>query len=307
MLLKKIVIAEDDDAIAHMVNMALGDAGFLCLRAKGGDEALRLVRVHTPDLLVLDVMMPGVDGLEVARQLRADMILSKTPILMLTALASVESKVEGLEAGADDYLAKPFDLRELAARVKALIRASRRERDRNPTTSLPGSSSVESQLDALLRSGDHQTVVHFDVAGFDAWADHVGFARADQAVAELGSLFLERVKAHSDGEGFLGHLGGTDFVAVARPDEAEALAGEAVDAFVSQLSDWADDTGAATGDAAAQARELGGKLTLAIAVAPTDGLGADDGEALADRMASAMREAKERGSSGYVVWKSETA
>ena len=131
MLLKKIVVAEDDDAIAHLVNMALGDAGYLCLRAHDGEEALRLVRAHDPDLLVLDVMMPRVDGLEVARRLKSDVMWSRTPILMLTALGGVDAQVEGLEAGADAYMAKPFNLREFAARVKALIRASRRERDRS--------------------------------------------------------------------------------------------------------------------------------------------------------------------------------
>src|SRR5574338_26266 len=140
MLLKKIVIAEDDDAIAHMVNMALGDAGFLCLRARDGDEALKLVKAHDPDLLVLDVMMPRVDGLEVARRLKADVMWSRIPILMLTALAGVDNEVQGIEAGADAYMSKPFDLREFGARCKALIRAARRERDRNPTTNLPGST-----------------------------------------------------------------------------------------------------------------------------------------------------------------------
>src|SRR3954454_476487 len=130
MLLKKIVIAEDDDAIAHMVSMALGDAGYLCLRARDGDEALKLVKAHDPDLLVLDVMMPRVDGLEVARRLKADVMWSRTPILMLTALAQVDDQVQGLEAGADAYMSKPFDLRELGARVKAMIRTARRERDR---------------------------------------------------------------------------------------------------------------------------------------------------------------------------------
>ena len=148
MLLNKIVVAEDDDAIAHMVNMALGDAGFLCLRARNGEEAINLVKVQSPDLLILDVMMPRCDGMEVVRKLRGDVLTSKTPILMLTALGTVEHKVEGLEAGADDYVTKPFDLRELAARVKALIRASRRERERNPTSGLPGSTpcSMGSQV-----------------------------------------------------------------------------------------------------------------------------------------------------------------
>ncbi len=118
MHLKKIVIAEDDDAIAHMVNMALGDAGYLCLRARDGQEAVNLVRTHTPDLLVLDVMMPRMDGIEVTQRLRKDVLLSKTPIMMLTALSDVDNKVKGFEAGADDYIIKPVDPAELRARVQ---------------------------------------------------------------------------------------------------------------------------------------------------------------------------------------------
>ena len=122
MLLTKNVDAEDDDSIAHLITMALGDAGFLCLRARDGSEALNLVRVHAPDLLVLDVMMPRLDGREVAKRVKADVILSKTPILMLTARGSLSDRVRGLDSGADDYLVKPFALRELTARIRALLR-----------------------------------------------------------------------------------------------------------------------------------------------------------------------------------------
>src|SRR5688500_1488125 len=174
MLLKKIVVAEDDDAIAHLVNMALGDAGYLCLRAHDGEEALRLVRAHDPDLLVLDVMMPRVDGLEVARRLKADVMWSRTPILMLTALGGVDQQVEGLEAGADAYMAKPYNLREFAARVKALIRAARRERDRSPTTDLPGSRAIDDQIEQVLASDKTAAAVHIDVVRFDSYADAVG-------------------------------------------------------------------------------------------------------------------------------------
>src|SRR4051795_4603467 len=186
MLLKKIVIAEDDDAIAHMVNMALGDAGFLCLRARDGDEALKLVKTHDPDLLVLDVMMPRVDGLEVARRLKADVMWSRTPILMLTALAGVDDQVSGLEAGADAYMAKPFDLREMGARVKALIRSARRERNRNPTTNLPGSRAIDEEIEGALKSGKPTMVVHIDILNFDAYADAVGIVMSEDTVRNLG-------------------------------------------------------------------------------------------------------------------------
>ena len=109
------LVAEDDDAIAHMIAATLGDAGFLCLRARDGEEALSLARREVPDCLVLDVMMPRLDGMEVAKKLKADVLASRIPILMLTALGGIDERVKGLDAGADDYLAKPFDLRELAA------------------------------------------------------------------------------------------------------------------------------------------------------------------------------------------------
>src|SRR6187549_3858041 len=185
MLLKKIVIAEDDD-VAHMVNMALGDAGFLCLRARDGDEALKLVKAHDPDLLVLDVMMPRVDGLEVARRLKADVMWSRTPILMLTALASTDDQVKGLEAGADAYMSKPFDLREMGARVKALIRAARRERDRSPSTNLPGSRAIDEEIEGALKSGKPTCVIHVDILNFDPYADSIGITHSEDVVKNLG-------------------------------------------------------------------------------------------------------------------------
>ena len=122
MLLKKIVLAEDDDSIAHLVGATLGDAGFLCLRARDGDEALQLVKREAPDLLVLDVMMPKVDGLDVCRVLRAD---GEVPIIMLTARSTEDDLLLGLDLGADDYLTKPYNPRELVARVRTVLRRTR--------------------------------------------------------------------------------------------------------------------------------------------------------------------------------------
>jgi len=306
MLLNKIVVAEDDDAIAHLINMALGDAGYLCLRARDGNEAMRLVRSHTPDLLVLDVMMPQQDGLAVARALRSDVLVSGTPILMLTALAKVEDKVEGLEAGADDYLTKPFDLREFNARVKALIRSSKRDRERSPTTGLPGSGAIEKHLDETLK-GQDMAVLHFDVCDFDSYADRVGFSRAEKLVARLGALIIERAQAHGDGGGFVGHLGGVDFIATTRMSEAEALVKEVLEGYEAERETWLPTDA----DKSLSGRETIDHmiitLEMAIALVPIEGLEAGDGGPLADRMASAMRSSKQLAGSNYVVWKPATA
>src|SRR5262249_34328681 len=132
--LKKVVVVEDEDAVAHLIEAALGDAGYLCLRAHDGTEALKLAKREEPDLLVLDILMPKMDGLETVRRLKSDPVQSRIPVLMLTALGSIDDRVRGLGAGADDYLPKPFDVRELLARCQSLVRHNRRERDRSPTT-----------------------------------------------------------------------------------------------------------------------------------------------------------------------------
>jgi len=288
MLLKKIVIAEDDDAIAHMVNMALGDAGFLCLRARDGDEALKLVKAHDPDLLVLDVMMPRVDGLEVARRLKADVMWSRTPILMLTALASTDDQVAGLEAGADAYMSKPFDLREMSARVKAMVRTARRERNRNPTTNLPGSRAIDEEIEGALKSGKPTAVVHIDILNFDTYADTIGIARSEDTVKNLGAWLLEAARAASGGGAFVGHIGGSDFLAVLSPEHREPFLTGAEAAFDSKRSEL-------PGDASS--------LHLVAGVAHTEGLTLNTGaDELGRRLGKAMKLAKAAGKTGHVVW-----
>jgi CheY-like chemotaxis protein len=279
MLLKKIVIAEDDDSIAHMVNMALGDAGFLCLRARDGDEALKLVKAHDPDLLVLDVMMPRVDGHEVARRLKADVMWSRTPILMLTALAGVDNEVQGIEAGADAYMSKPFDLREFGARCKALIRASRRERDRNPTTNLPGSRAIDEEIEGALKSGKPTAVVHIDILNWDAYCD---------TVRSLGQWLLEAARNSSGGGAFVGHIGGSDFIAVLAPDHAQQFVAQAESAFDSHRSTM-------VGDAK--------NVHLVLAITNTEGLTLNGGaDELGRRLGKAMKAAKSGGKTGHVVY-----
>ncbi len=291
MLLKKIVIAEDDDAIAHMVNMALGDAGFLCLRARDGDEALKLTKAHDPDLLVLDVMMPRVDGHEVARRLKADVMWSRTPILMLTALAGVDNEVTGLEAGADAYMSKPFDLREFGARCKALIRASRRERDRNPTTNLPGSRAVDEELEAALKSGKPTSVVHVDVLNWDAYQDAIGIGRSEETVRSLGQWLLEAARQASGGGAFVGHMGGSDFIAVVSPEHVMPFVERAETA-------WDDHKAKLPGEP--------GSLALVLAIASTEGLTLKDGaDEVGRRLGKAMRQAKDAGKTGHVIYAAE--
>ena len=139
---EKILVVEDETALRETLEYTLRREGYTVLTAQDGREALQTARAEKPDLIILDILLPGIDGFEVCRLLRQEM---SVPILMLTARADEVDKVVGLEMGADDYVTKPFSMRELMARVKALLRRVRLDR-----------SEVERQQAAAtqLRFGD---------------------------------------------------------------------------------------------------------------------------------------------------------
>lgn len=118
----KVLVIDDEKDIVALLRYHLEKAGFQCLEGLDGTTALRLIREQHPDLLILDLMLPGMDGLEICRQLRQDTTTVRLPILMLTAKAEEVDRVVGLEVGADDYVVKPFSPRELIARVRAILR-----------------------------------------------------------------------------------------------------------------------------------------------------------------------------------------
>jgi two-component system response regulator RpaA len=126
---KKILVVEDDDIVARTVERCLRRGDFRITLANSGVEGLQTARRMLPDLVVLDVIMPGMDGYTVCREMRADPILKNVPILFLTAKAKDEDKIAGFTAGADDYLSKPFNLEELLLRVRAILRRTIREQN----------------------------------------------------------------------------------------------------------------------------------------------------------------------------------
>jgi len=124
-LKERILIIEDDEAIVRLLRRALTYEGYQVDIAADGEEGINLVHAHTPDLIILDLMLPGMDGLEVCQRIRTE---NNFPILMLTARDGLSDRVQGLDAGADDYMVKPFELEELLARVRALLRRTQSDR-----------------------------------------------------------------------------------------------------------------------------------------------------------------------------------
>src|SRR5688572_14638267 len=215
----------------HMVRDLLESSGHEIALAADGRAALEAVRRREPDLLILDLNMPGLSGYEVCREVKRNPGTARVPILMLTAQASVEHKLEGFEAGADDYLPKPFDARELRARVAALLRLVRREADRNPTSGLPGGHAIDDELERRVARGETFAVCYIDLDNFKPFADHFGFAVADDVIRDTGDAIRKAVSAVGAPADFVGHIGGDDFLVVTQPDRADDLARECATRF----------------------------------------------------------------------------
>lgn len=223
-----ILCVDDDPSIASLVRQILELGGHEVAIAPDGFAALDQLVAREPDLVVLDRSMPGMDGIDVCRHIKSNPFLSRVPVLMLTALANIDFKVEGFEAGADDFLAKPFEPRELLARVASLLRLVAREGDRNPSSGLPGGRAIALEIEERVAQNHNFSVVYFDLDWFKPFADTFGFAMADQVIAGTGELLGHIAAQCGD---FAGHIGGDDFLMICPPARAQNLAQNGVLGF----------------------------------------------------------------------------
>ena len=180
---KRVLVVDDDAKTVELVKLYLNRDGYKVLKAYDGVEALRLAREGHPDLIVLDLMLPGIDGLEVCRTLRGE---SDVPIIMLTARTTDEDKLAGLGLGADDYVTKPFSPRELAARVRTVL--SRLARERGPAEIKCGELTVNflKQEASLAGRPLHLTTVELKLLGVLVKEPGRVFSRAELIEKALG-------------------------------------------------------------------------------------------------------------------------
>ncbi|MEX2275617.1 MAG: response regulator [Actinomycetota bacterium] len=219
-----ILVVDDDPDIARFVEVNLRSAGYDVSVAGDGEEALSKADELHPDLVLLDVMMPRIDGFEVAQRLRKNPKTANTSIIMLTAKALSTDKVLGLTAGADDYIIKPFDPIELLARVKGTLRRAKEMRNLSPLTGLPGNIRIQEEIERMVSNDTPFAVLYCDLDNFKAYNDQKGFVRGDRLIQTTARIIQDAVAEFSGPEGFVGHVGGDDFVAVSPPEVAEDVA-----------------------------------------------------------------------------------
>ena len=232
-----VLVVDDDPDIARFVEVNLRSAGYQVSVASDGEQALEKAGLMRPDLVLLDVMMPRIDGFEVAHRLRRNPQTANTSIIMLTAKALATDKVLGLTAGADDYIIKPFDPIELLARVKGTLRRAKEMRNLSPLTGLPGNIRIQEEIERMVREDLPFAVVYADLDNFKAYNDRKGFVRGDRLIQATARVVQDAVVEFS-ADGFVGHVGGDDFVAVLKPDVAEDVAKRIVETFDAQIHDF---------------------------------------------------------------------
>ncbi len=238
-----ILVADDEPHIRRILQYLLEQAGYDVVVAADGEDALQEVDRCAPDLVLLDVMMPRLDGFAVLRSIRSSLETARLPVILLTAKGQSDEKVRGLRGGANDYIIKPFDQEELLLRIHNMLEHARAQREANPLTGLPGNLAIAREATLRIASGASFAIMYLDIDRFKSFNDTYGYARGDRAITLLSRVLCDAVRALGVGDAFVGHVGGDDFIVIAPSARAEELACRIVrdfDAGVPALHDVED-------------------------------------------------------------------
>jgi PleD family two-component response regulator len=231
----RILVVEDDADIATMLQIYFDSQGYETHAVGRGLDALEFCRRTPPNLIILDIRLPDIDGYEVCRSLRSTLRTSHIPILFLTQKDERSDKIAGLQLGADDYITKPFDIEELRLRVQNVLRRATYESQTNPVTGLPSAKLIEEQLKRLLREqGWH--LLYVGVNQFEAFTEAYGFVAADDVLRFVAMVLGEAVSDLGTLDDFVGHVGADDFLVITWGEQAREMAARIQQRFAEQVA-----------------------------------------------------------------------
>ena len=221
----KILIVEDDPDVSEMLNAYFRVQGYDVFTVNWGEDGVRAGQTILPDLIILDIRLPDIDGYEVASRLRKDRRTQEIPIIFLTEKRERVDRLQGFEVGADDYITKPFDVQELRLRVRNALRRVNQGSLTNPVSGLPEGPLVEERLsDAIHKSG--WALLHISISHLDAFREAYGFVASDDVLRAISVMIHNTMKEEGSAnmtEDFLGHVSPTDFVVVTTPAKLAAF------------------------------------------------------------------------------------
>ncbi len=218
----RILIVEDDFDISNMLRIFFTGQGYNVEVAARGNDALEMCRQQVPDLVVLDIMLPDMDGYAVCKSMRTTTRTSHIPIIFLTQKDERSDKIAGLELGADDYITKPFDIEELKLRVGTAIRNHQRLNMTNPTSGLPSSRLIEDQLRSLMRMQDWSLLL-IGIDNGKAFNDVYGFIAGAEVIRNTTLILNAAVDEFGTLDDFIGHASDDSFVLVTMGGDMQGL------------------------------------------------------------------------------------
>ncbi len=213
----KILIVEDDLDIAEMLNAYFRVQGYEVFTVNWGEDGVRAAQTVLPNLVILDIRLPDIDGFEVARRVRSDRRTHEIPIIFLTEKRDRLDRLQGFEVGADDYITKPFDVQELRLRVRNALKRVSQPSLTNPVSGLPEGALVEERLSEVVHKSG-LSLLHISIQNLQAFRDSYGFVASDDVLRAISLMILNTLKETGSPEDFLGHLGPSDFVVVLLPE-----------------------------------------------------------------------------------------
>ncbi|MDX1663849.1 MAG: response regulator [Candidatus Promineifilaceae bacterium] len=218
----RILVVEDDFDISNMLRIYFTGQGYQVEVAARGNDALEMTRKQLPDLIILDIMLPDMDGYTICRELRTTTRTSHIPIIFLTQKDERSDKIAGLELGADDYITKPFDIEELKLRVRSAIRTHQRLNMTDPRTGLPSGRLIEEQLRTLMLR-DNWTFILLGIDHLDVFIDAYGFVAGDEVLRFVSILLADVTDKLGTDNDFIGHASNDSFAVITYSDNAEQM------------------------------------------------------------------------------------
>lgn len=217
-----ILIVEDEAPIANMLSATLEAEGYHPLVAGTGEEGVAMAQRDDPQLILLDLMLPGMDGFAVVRNLRGNARTAHIPVMVVSARHDADWKVRAFESHVDDYVTKPFNSEELLARIRTQLRHVQNVQ-LSPLTGLPSGRLVEQAIEERIHARGHWSILYLDLDNFKAFNDVYGFVRGNDLIhlaAQIINTSMRELGAEGD---FLGHVGGDDFILVTSPSHADHI------------------------------------------------------------------------------------
>mgnify|MGYP000489320458 CR=1 FL=1 len=227
----RILVVDDDPDIRDVLKLTLAEENYTILEAEDGEEALKIINSRPLDLVILDYKIPKLDGRQVLRRVKDDLLLRHLPIIMLTGKGELEDKVGGLDAGADDYITKPFEPKELLARIRMTLRRTERDLGANPLTRLPGNVSILNELSSRLEKNSLFAVAYLDLDKFKSYNDKYGFEFGDEVIRETARILIKTIHEQGNPDDFIGHIGGDDFVVITTPEKVDNICEQIIEQF----------------------------------------------------------------------------